>query len=68
MISSGNYADYVDDLGLLANIPAKAESLLHSLEQAAEGISLYMNYKKIEFMCFNQDGAISTLNGKTLKL
>ena len=30
-------ADYLDDLVLLANAPAQAESLLHSLEHAAGG-------------------------------
>ena len=29
------YADYTDDISLLANAPALAESLLHSLERAA---------------------------------
>ena len=43
-------ADYVDELSLLANIPAKDESLLHSLEQAAGNIGLYVNVKKIEFI------------------
>ena len=33
-------ADYTDDLALLTNTPAQAESLLHSLEQAARGIGL----------------------------
>ena len=36
-------ADYSDDLALLANIPAQAESLLHRLEQASRGIGLYVN-------------------------
>ena len=33
-------ADYADDIALLANTPAQAESLLHSLERAAGGIGL----------------------------
>ena len=33
-------ADYADDIALLANTPAQAETLLHSLEQAASGIGL----------------------------
>ena len=37
--------DHADDLVLLANRPAQAESLLHSLEQAARSICLYMNAK-----------------------
>ena len=32
------------------------------------GISLFVNTNKIEFMCFKQEGAISTLSSKTLKL
>ena len=36
-------ADYTDDQAILANAPAQAESQPHSLEQAAGGISLYMN-------------------------
>ena len=47
------YADYTDDLVLLANTPTQVESLLHSLEQAAGGFSLYMNMDKREYMCFN---------------
>ena len=31
--------DYVDDIALLANTPAQAESLLHSLERATGGIA-----------------------------
>ena len=61
-------ADYADDTALLANAPAKAETLLHSLERAAADIGLHVNAHKTEFMCFNQTGDISTLNGSTLKL
>ena len=32
------------------------------------GIGLYANSDKTEFMCFNQDGTISSLNEKPLKL
>ena len=61
-------ADYADDIPLLANAPAQAETLLHSLERAAEGIGLHVNAHKTEYMCFNQTGNISTLNGCTRKL
>ncbi len=44
------------------------ETLLHSLERAAAGISLNVNAHKTEYMCFNQTGDISTLNGSSLKL
>ena len=39
-------ADLVDDLTLLANTPAQAESLLQSLELAARVIDLYVNSDK----------------------
>ena len=61
-------SDYADVLEPLANTPTQAESLLHSLEQVARGISLFMNSDKTEFICFKQNRAISTLNGKLLKL
>ena len=60
-------ADYVDDIALLANTPAQAETLLHSLERAAAGIGFHVNAHKTEYMCFNQGGDISTLNGRSLK-
>ena len=60
--------DNADDLALLTNIPARAESLLHSLEQTAGDIGFYMNTNKTEYMCFNREGAISTQNGAPLKL
>ena len=60
--------DYADDIALLANTPMQAETLLHSLEKAAAGMSLHANAHKTEYMCFNQTGDISTLNGNSLKL
>ena len=61
-------ADYAEDIVLLANTPTQAESLLHSLEWAADDIDLHVNTNKIEFMDFNQRGDISTLNGGSLNL
>ena len=61
-------ADYADDIALLANTPKQAETLLHSLERAAAGIGLHVNAHKTEYMCFNQDGDIYTLDGTSLKL
>ena len=52
--------DYADDIALLANTPAQAEILLHSLERAAAGIHLYVNAHKTEYTCFNQRRDIST--------
>ena len=60
--------DYVDDIAILANAPAQAKTLLHSLEWAAAGIGLHVNAHKMEYMCFNQTGDISTLGGSSLEL
>ena len=48
--------------------PPQAETLLHSLKRATAGIDLHINAHKTEYMCFNQTGDISTLNGSSLKL
>ena len=61
-------ADYANDIALLANTPNQAETLLHSLEQAAAGIGLHVNAHKTEYMCYNQTGDISTLDRTSLKL
>ena len=61
-------AEYADDIALLPNAPNQAETLLRSLERAATGIGLHVNAHKTEYMCFNQTGDISTLNGSSLKL
>ena len=61
-------ADYADYRALLANAPAQAETLLHSLERAAAGIGLHVNAHKIEYMCFNQTGDTSSLKGSSVSL
>ena len=61
-------ADNADDLTLLAYRLVQIKFLLYSLEQTARGIGLCMNSDKTEFMCFKQDGTISTLNDKPLEL
>ena len=61
-------ADYTNDMALEANTPTQAETLLHRLEQAAGDIDLCVDADKTEYMCFNQRGNISTLNGTSLKL
>ena len=61
-------ADYADDIVLLVNTPAQAETLLHGLERPAAGIGLHVNADKTEYMCFNQRGDISTLKSGPLKL
>ena len=61
-------ANCADDIALLANTPNQAETLLHSLEWAAAGIGLYVNAHETEYMCYNQTGDISFLDGTPLKL
>ena len=61
-------ADYADDIALLVNTLNQAETLLHSLEWAAADIGLHVNAHKTEYMCYNQTGDISTLDGTSLKL
>ena len=61
-------SDYADDIALLTNTPNQAETLQHSLEQATAGIGLHVNAHKTEYMCYNQTGDISTLDGTFLKL
>ena len=39
--------DYADDIAIMANTPMQAETLLHSLEQAAAGIGLHVNAQKL---------------------
>ena len=41
-------ANYADDIALLANAPAQAETLLHNLEWATAGIGLHVNAHKME--------------------
>ena len=38
------------------------------MERAVAGIGLHVNAHKTKFMCFNQKGDISTLDGTSLKL
>ena len=59
-------ADYADDIAILANTPNQAETLLHSLERAAAGIGLHANAHKTEYMCYNQTGDNTTLDGTPL--
>ena len=47
---------------------AQAKSLLYHREQVARGIGLYMKSDKTEFMSFNQDGALSSLNSKPVHI
>ena len=60
--------DYSNNIALLTNTPAQAETILYSLERAADGIGLHVNADKTEYMCFNQRSGIFKLNGGPLKL
>ena len=60
--------DYAGNIALRANTPTQAESLLHCMERAAGDVDFSMNADKTEYMCFNQSGDISTINGGSLKL
>ena len=66
--AEGTDADYADEIAILANTPDQDETLLHSLGRAAAGIGLYVNAHKTQYMCYNQTGNISTLEGTPLKL
>ena len=59
--------DYADDLTLTSNTLKEASDLLHSLETAAKQVGLHINAKKTEFMCYNQEGNIQSLDGKEIK-
>ena len=61
-------ADYINDIAILANTPNQAKTIMHSLEWAAAGIGLHVNEHKTEYMCYNQTGDITTLDGTPLKL
>ena len=64
-ITATVYGDYI---ALLANTPTQDDPLLHRLELAAASIGPHVNAYKTEYMCFNQRGNITTLNGSSLKL
>ena len=53
-------ANYADDIAILGNAPAQAETLMHCPERAATDTGLHVNAHKTEYMCFNQTGDIST--------
>ena len=57
-----------DDIAILTNTPNQTKTLLHSLERATAGIGLHVNAHKTQYMCYNQTGDITTLDGTPLKL
>ena len=60
-------ADYADDIALLSDFVQDAQIILHNLETASKEVGLYLNAKKTEYMCFNQDGDIKTLDGEQIQ-
>jgi hypothetical protein len=59
--------DFADDLAIPANTVADAESLLHSLEEAAAYVGLYCNETKTEYTSSNPNPNMTSLAGATLK-
>ena len=60
-------ADYANDLALQSDNSYNAKKLLHILGKSAAFVGLHVNATKTEYMCYNQDGAIETLNKTPLK-
>ena len=60
-------ADYADDLALLSDNSYNTQKLLHILEKPAAFIGLHINATKTEYMSYNQNGTIETLNKTLLK-
>ena len=60
-------ADYADDLALISDSIQGATAFLHSLEKVAAEIGLYVNASKTEFIAFNQNGTINSMNGDPIK-
>ena len=60
--------DYADDLALTSDtIDEASKLLLHYVETAAREIGLYINVKKTEYIAYNQEGQIQSLDGKNIK-
>ena len=64
-------ADFADDLALISGSLANAQSLLSSLEKAANCVGLYLNESKTEYLnhcqIIDSDFSIKTINGRELK-
>ena len=60
--------DFADDLALISDYLEEAQLLLLRLEVAAKTVGLHVNYKKTEYMLYNQPvGDLVTLAGNKLK-
>ena len=68
MIGANDVKESQGNLSQQRDLMMTMVNLLHSLERSAAGIGLHVNAHKTEYMCFNQRGDISTLNGSSLKL
>ena len=63
-------ADFADDIAIISNSLENAQSLLSSLESAANCIGLYLNESKTEYISFSQTDdplVIKTINNTILK-
>ena len=60
-------ADYADDIALMTDTISDATYLLHHIEKTAKEIGLYINANKTEFISYNQEGIIHSLEGKNIK-
>ena len=59
--------DFADDLAIPSDTISDAESLLHSLEEAAAYVGLYCNAGKTEYTSSSSDPRMKTLSGNTIK-
>ena len=62
--------DYADDIALLTDYIKDAEATLHSVENLAKVIGLFVNATKRKFICLNQNAGSGTnsLNRETIDL
>ena len=62
--------DFADDIALISQSLEHAQDLLQSLEQAYNGVGLYLNETKTKCMnrcLLNNNNPVKTLNGTSLK-
>ena len=60
--------DFADDFALISDYLEEAQVLLLRLEVAAKTVVLHVNYKKTEYMLYNQpEGDLVTVGGNKLK-
>ena len=60
-------ADFADDIALISNTISDAQTLLNSLESAANCVGLYLNDSKTEYMSYEKsNSSIDNLTVKTI--